>query len=129
MTLVEVVGAGQAETVSFGKHILPFGNLRLEFHCRSQRHKRTWHENDYFRSLSGERLHAGQHQFRAFPTTVTGGTLTLRFSGSSVGPLYYNSIQWMVSAVILQRSGQPLLPESSLALAEAAARSTGWCNS
>ena len=31
----------------------------------------------------------------------------------------------MVSAVILQRPGQPLLPESSLALAEAAARSTG----
>jgi hypothetical protein len=86
----------------------------------------------------GDRLHAGEHQYRAFPAQVGGdGTLTLRFSGSSVGPLYYNSIQWMVSAVILQRQssaaggGDLLLPETTAALAAARAMSVGairsWC--
>ena len=76
----------------------------------------------------GDRLHAGVHQFRAFPAQVKAdGALTLRFSGSSVGPLYYNSIQWIVSAVILQRSSSdgPLLPETAMALATARTMSTG----
>jgi hypothetical protein len=63
----------------------------------------------------GDRLRAGEHQYRAFPVRVAGGTLALRFSGSAVGPLYYNSIQWLVSAVVLQRQEQPLLPEAARA--------------
>ena len=73
----------------------------------------------------GDRLHAGEHQFRSFPARVSDGLLTLRFSGSSVGPLYYNSIQWMVSAVMLQRQGDTLLPQTEAALAAASRRSAG----
>jgi hypothetical protein len=77
--------------------------------------------------VSHQRLEAhAEHQYRAFPAQVTGdGTLTLRFSGSSVGPLYYNSIQWMVSGVILQWHNHTLLPETAAALTTAHMMSTG----
>ncbi|WP_352423366.1 hypothetical protein [Proteiniphilum sp.] len=56
--------------------------------------------------LFGEMLRSGRFDNRAFETTVTDGKLILRFFGKNVGPLYHNSIEWLVNGVLIQTMDQ-----------------------
>jgi hypothetical protein len=56
--------------------------------------------------LIGDTLRSGHFDNRAFEVDVTEGRLDLRFFGSSVGPLYCNSIEWLVNGLLVQKLEQ-----------------------
>jgi hypothetical protein len=56
--------------------------------------------------LCGDRLFSGYYQQKAFKTSVTNGFLELEFYGDNTGPLYHNSIEWLVNGLIIQRVNQ-----------------------
>ncbi len=62
--------------------------------------------------LYGDRIINGYQQNRTFQTTVTQGFLELDFSGRNAGPLYDNTIEWMVNGLIVQNLAQPLTAEA-----------------
>ncbi len=73
--------------------------------------------------LYGDRIVDGYQQNRTFAATVTEGFLELNFSGRNVGPLYDNTIEWMVNGLIIQNLAQPLTAEGQEYLARAQLRS------
>jgi len=64
--------------------------------------------------LYGVRLPSGEFIERSFPVSVSEGVLLLRFHGDYVGPLYHNSIEWLVNGLVIQTPEQ-----ASTAAAEA----------
>ena len=48
-------------------------------------------------ALLGEPIRSGYFRNRAFRVAVTRGRLELRFHGSSVGPFYHNTIDWLIN--------------------------------
>lgn len=56
--------------------------------------------------LAGDRLLSGYYDNRSFSVEVTDGSILLEFYGKNIGPLYANSIQWLVNAVVIQNANQ-----------------------
>lgn len=56
--------------------------------------------------LYGDRLYTGYFQNRSFPVTVGAGYLELTFWGQNVGPMYHNSIEWLMNGLIIQTTAQ-----------------------
>jgi hypothetical protein len=71
-------------------------------------------------TLTGERIEPGRFTNRAFRVRVAEGRLDLDFHGSSVGPFYHNTIEWLVNGVTVQRADQrpTTAAAASLALSE-----------
>jgi hypothetical protein len=57
--------------------------------------------------LLGDTLKSGRFDNRTFEIEVIQGRLDLHFWGANVGPLYCNSIEWLVNGVLVQNLDQP----------------------
>jgi hypothetical protein len=68
--------------------------------------------------LIGDTLCSGVFDNRAFEVDVTGGRLDLRFSGANVGPLYCNTIEWLVNGLLIQRLDQSPTKAAGKSVAE-----------
>ncbi len=68
--------------------------------------------------LIGDTLRSGVFDNRAFEVDVTDGRLDLRFSGANVGPLYCNTIEWLVNGLLIQRLDQPPTEAAAESVAE-----------
>ena len=73
--------------------------------------------------LYGDRLYSDYYQNRAFRIKITDGSLDLRFWGRNVGPLYFNSCDWLVNGLIIQKAEKDLTPKAKEYLTQAELRS------
>lgn len=62
--------------------------------------------------LYGGRLKSGYYQCRSFRSEVTDNFMELTFWGDNVGPLYHNSIEWLVNGLVIQTPQQALMSDA-----------------
>ena len=63
--------------------------------------------------LLGKPVRGGRFDHRAFRVAASDGTLRLRFSGANTGPFFHNTIEWLVTGLIIQHREQQFTTEAN----------------